>query len=69
MIQVRTLKLKLKNNSKAEPEATKRKNGTEENDEVVPNDPKASLLTSLVTLLENISSSKEEWPEEALVEC
>ena len=51
---------------KAEIEATNDKRNTEDTPEEVPEDPKVGALTSLDTLLEDIKSTKEEWPEEAL---
>jgi len=57
---------KIENEKKAEIEAANSKSNTDDTPEEVSDDPKASSLTSLDTLLGDISSSKEDWPEEAL---
>lgn len=58
--------VKLENEEKAEIEATNDKSSVEDTPEEVSYDPKASSLTSLDALLDDIKSSKEEWPEEVL---
>ena len=55
----------LENRKKAEIEATIDKSNAEDTPDEVPDDPKSSSLTSLGTLLDNITSSQEEWPTEA----
>ena len=55
----------LESKNKAEPEATNDKSSTVDTPEEVSDNPKASSLTSLDALLDDISSSKEEWPKEA----
>ena len=47
---------------KAQPEATNDKSSAKDTHD----DPKAGTLTSLATLLDDITPSKEDWPEEAL---
>ena len=52
--------------NKTEIGAIKEKSNAEDTPKEVPDDPKASTLTSLDIILEDIKSLKEEWPSEAL---
>ena len=56
----------LENEEKAEIAATNDTSSTESIMEEVPDDLKASAADSLATLFNDISSTKEKWPEEAL---
>ena len=57
---------KFENIEKPETVATEDKSNAEDTPDEVPDDPKASSLTSLDTLLDDITSSQEDWPKEAL---
>ena len=60
-----TLKI-FENENKAELVATFDKSNTDDTPEEISDDPKASSLTSLDTLLNDITSVQKKWPKEAL---